>query len=447
VSKNVIQQQGAVLPRLIVRPLQEFLQTETAGGIVLLVAAAFALVWANVPAGSTYADFWGAHLRLDLNVIALNESLQQWVNDGLMAIFFYVVGLEIKREALVGELADRRKAALPVAAAFGGMLVPALIYLAMNAGGAGEHGWGIPMATDIAFAVGVVALAGPRVPTSLKVFLLALAIVDDIGAIVVIAIFYSGGISFGWLAAAAGLFLLVIVLGRVGVRPVVVYLTVGVVAWLAVFESGVHATIAGVVLGLLTPMHPFAERLDFPDAAEELVQQYADGRRQGGRDGAELASAALSDLEDLARDNQPVLDRIEHALHPWTSYLIIPIFALANAGIVIDATSLRHAAHSPITIGVVLGLVIGKPVGVLAAAWLATRAGLAALPDHVGWSQIAAVALIAGIGFTVSLFVSALAFGDQQFVAEGKLGILCASVVMGAVGYAALRFVTREVPG
>ena len=187
------------------------------------------------------------------------------------------------------------------------MLVPALIYLGMNAGGAGEHGWGIPMATDIAFAVGVVALAGPRVPTSLKVFLLALAIVDDIGAIVVIAIFYSGGISFGWLAAAAGLFLLVIVLGRVGVRPVVVYLTVGVVAWLAVFESGVHATIAGVVLGLLTPMQPFAERVDFPDAAEELVQQYADGRQQGGREGDELATAALSDLEDLARDNEPVL--------------------------------------------------------------------------------------------------------------------------------------------
>jgi NhaA family Na+:H+ antiporter len=443
VSKNVLQDQG-VLPRLIVRPLQEFLQTETAGGLLLLIAAAAALVWANLPAGTTYPDFWGTHLRLDLHVVDLNESLQQWVNDGLMAIFFYVVGLEIKREALVGELADRRKAALPVAAAFGGMLVPALIYLAMNAGGAGEHGWGVPMATDIAFAVGIVALAGSRVPTSLKVFLLALAIVDDIGAIVVIAIFYSGGISLGWLAAAAGLFVLVVALGRAGVRPVVVYLAVGIVAWLAVFESGIHATIAGVVLGVLTPMRPSAERVDFADGAEHLVDQYAEGRRQGGRDGDELASAALSDLEEMARDNQPVLDRVEHALHPWTSYLIIPIFALANAGIPVDAAALRDAVHSPIAVGVALGLVVGKPLGVLAFAWLATRTGLAMLPEDIGWSQLSAVAIIAGVGFTVSLFISALAFPEAQFVDDAKLGILGGSVLMGVAGYAALRFVTRR---
>ncbi|MHB8514365.1 MAG: Na+/H+ antiporter NhaA [Dehalococcoidia bacterium] len=439
-KKNTPRRQALTAPRLIVRPLQEFLRTETAGGVLLLLAAAAALAWANTPFASSYGDFWGAHLRAGVNSIAIDLSLRGWVNDALMAVFFYVVGLEIKREAIEGELTDWRRAALPVAAALGGMLVPAALYFALNAGGAGERGWGIPMATDIAFAVGVVALAGARVPASLKVFLLALAIVDDIGAIVVIALFYSDGISLAWLAAAAGIFALFVAMGRGGVRSVTLYLAAGVVAWLAVYESGVHATIAGVVLGLLTPVRPLGDAEDGPQARGRLMDQDGQGRAE------ELRAAANSDGEGPAPDRQPVLDRIEHVLHPWTSYLIVPVFALANAGIAVDGGALRQAVHSPVAVGVVLGLVAGKPVGVLCFAWLATRLGLAALPDGVRWPQVAAVAVVAGIGFTVSLFISALAFSDQRLVDEAKLGILGGSLLMGVGGYLALRAATRAGP-
>ena len=419
VKKNALRHHARAVPRLIARPLQEFLRTEAAGGVLLLLAAAAALAWANAPFGSSYDSFWGTYLRVGLNAVSIDLSLRGWVNDALMAVFFYVVGLEIKREAVHGELADRRNAALPVAAALGGMIVPAAIYSSMNAGGPGGRGWGIPMATDIAFAVGILALAGSRVPAALKVFLLALAIVDDIGAIVVIAVFYSSGVSLGWLAGAGVLFALVVVMGRAGARSVTLYLVAGVVAWLAVFESGVHATIAGVALGLLTPVSPPAAD-DVPDAAAEA--------------------------EELARDSRPVLDRVEQSLHPWTSYAIIPVFALANAGIVLDSGSLRAAVHSPVAVGVAAGLVIGKPVGVLCGAWLAARIGLAALPADVRWQQLAAVALVAGIGFTVSLFISGLAFSDPRLVDEAKLGILGGSLLMGAAGYLALRATTRAGP-
>ncbi len=431
------------VPRLIARPLQEFLQTEAAGGVLLLLAAAAALVWANAPFGASYGNFWGTHLRAGTQHLSIDLTLRGWVNDALMALFFYVVGLEVKRETVHGELADRRSAALPVAAALGGMLVPATIYVAMNAGGAGGRGWGIPMATDIAFAVGIVALAGPRVPASLKVFLLALAIVDDIGAIVIIAAFYSDGIALGWLAGAGVLFAVVVAMGRAGVRSVTLYLIAGVIAWLVVFESGVHATIAGVALGLLTPISsPTAD--DVPDAARGLIEPH--GHAEGGHQSDELTAAALSEVEELAPDGRPLLERAEHVLHPWTSYAVIPVFALANAGIAIDGGSLRDAVQSPIAVGVAAGLVIGKPVGVLCGAWLATRVGLAALPAGVRWRQLAAVALVAGIGFTVSLFISALAFTEPRLVDEAKLGILGGSLLMGAAGFLALRTTTRAGP-
>ncbi len=433
---KVLAAQG--LPRLIVRPLQDFLRTESAGGVLLLIATAAALIWVNAPFGGTYGDFWGAHVRIDLNVVDLDESLVQWVNDGLMTIFFFVVGLEIKRELLEGELADRRKAALPVAAAVGGMIVPAAIYLAFNAGRGGEHGWGIPMATDIAFAVGVVTLLGSRVPTSLKVFLLALAIADDIGAIIVIAIFYSGDISAGWLAAAGALLTLVVALGRAGIRGVVIYLAVGLVTWLAVFESGVHATIAGVALGLLTPTGPAVQPDEFIGATDDLLRQFRIARMQTDADGQELSQAALSDLENLARQSQPVLDRLEHALHPWTGYLVVPIFALANAGVELDAGSLRHAAGSPVSLGVALGLIAGKPLGIILAAWLACKAGIAALPDDARWRQLAGVGVVAGIGFTVSLFIGNLAFSQPELIADAKIGVLAGSALMGIVGIVAL---------
>jgi NhaA family Na+:H+ antiporter len=433
----------AALPRLV-RPLQEFISTETLGGVLLLVAAVGALVWANLPFGHTYGDFWGAHLAIDLNAVRIDEPLRLWVNDGLMAVFFFVVGLEIKREVLRGELAGPRKAALPVAAALGGMLLPATLYLALNAGGAGERGWGIPMATDIAFAVGVLALLGSRVPSPLRVFLLALAIVDDLGAILVIAVFYSNGIAFGWLGAAAGIFALVALLGRIGVRDVVVYVALGIVAWLAVYESGVHATIAGVALALLTPVTPFFERDAFREPATELVEQFTEGRASGTPDGADQSRAALRDLEELSRETQSVLDRLEHALHPWTGYAIVPLFALANAGIELDGGVLRDALSSRVTAGVALGLMLGKPAGILLFAWLAVRLRLAALPAGVRWAQVAAAGMIAGIGFTVSLFIGGLAFKDGALVDQAKIGIFGGSLLIGLAGLLVLRRLSPE---
>ena len=424
----------------IVRPLQEFVQTETTGGVLLLAAACAALVWVNLP-NDSYLDFWGAHVAIDLNFVDLDLTLAGWVNDGLMAIFFFVVGLEIKRELLRGELAGARRAALPVAAAIGGMAVPAAIYLAFNGGSAGRDGWGIPMATDIAFSIGLLALLGTRVPVSLKVFLLALAIVDDLGAIVVIAIFYTDSLAFGWLALGVAMLILTVILGRFGVRDLVVYVAIAAVAWLAIHESGVHATVAGVALGLLTPIDPHYDVPKLRASANDLVRQVAEGRADDTREGKELADAALRDLEELARESQSPLERLEHALHPWTSYVIIPIFALANAGVELTGDALRDAATSRAGWGVAMGLMLGKPLGILLASYAAVRLGVAALPDGARWSHICALSMVAGIGFTVSLFITNLAFTDGSLVQEAKIGILAGSALISGAGLVALRLV------
>jgi NhaA family Na+:H+ antiporter len=434
---------ATALPR-IVRPAQEFLQTESAGGILLLIATTAALVWANGPFGDSYADFWGAHIAVDLNVIEIDVSLQHWVNDALMAVFFFVVGLEIKYELLKGELAEPRKAALPVAAAVGGMVVPAALYLSLNInGGDDAGGWGIPMATDIAFSLGVLSLLGRRIPVSLKVFLLALAIVDDIGAILVIAVFYTDDLAPRWLAAAAAAFALVVIMGRMGIRDVIAYAAVGAFAWLAVFESGVHATVAGVVLGLLTPVEAHFKEQHFAERAPELLDRFGRAADEPSIAAAGTRQSALRDLEELSRESQPVLDRLEHALHPWTSYAIVPLFALANAGVELGGGAVADAARSSVALGIALGLMVGKPVGILLASWIAVRLGVASLPDGVGWRQVGAVGGIAGIGFTVSLFITTLAFSDAERVSDAKIAILFASVVMGVAGYSALRMASR----
>jgi len=410
--------------------------------MLLLAAAAAALVWANLPGTDSYADFWSARLMVDFNVAELDLSLASWVNDGLMAIFFFVVGLEIKRELLKGELAEPRKAALPVAAALGGMIVPALIYASLNIGGDGADGWGIPMATDIAFAVGVLALLGTRAPLALKVFLLALAIVDDLGAIAVIAIFYTDQIEFGWLAAAVAAFGATMVIGRFGIRAAMVYLALGLFAWFAVHESGVHATIAGVVLGLLTPVNAFYEDKQVERRVIELAEELRRGEAEDTPQGDELGRAALRELEELARESRPVSDRLEHALHPWTSYVIIPIFALANAGVELSGDSIADAVRSPISIGVALGLVIGKPLGIVLFSFLAVRTGIAALPEGVSWAMLLGAGMIAGIGFTVSLFIAELAFESVTHVDDAKLGILAGSALIGMAGFLALRLLS-----
>lgn len=419
----------AVPPVRAPRVVREFLTTEAAGGVALLVAAAVALVWANSPWKEAYQTLWGTEFTVRLGRWAITEDLTHWVNDALMALFFFVVGLEIKRELVTGELREWRTAALPAVAAAGGMVMPALIYLAVNPGGEEARGWGIPVATDIAFAVGVLSLLGRRVPGSAKLFLLTLAVVDDIGAILIIAVFYSGGITWLPLGVAVGLLGAMFALRKARVRSMSPYAVLGAGVWLAVFESGLHATLAGVVLGLLAPARPVTPEEAALDWAADLQE---DPSRENLRTMTQLAKSSVS-----------VTERLERELHPWTSFLVIPIFALANAGVTLDAGSLSDAATSGVAIGVALGLVVGKVAGITGAVWLAVRTGLAALPEGTRWLHMVGVAAVAGIGFTVSIFVTGLAFdsADQQDAA--KIAILAASAVASVAGVAVLRAASR----
>jgi NhaA family Na+:H+ antiporter len=387
---------GRFLPPL----RDEFVSIEALSGIVLLSATVVALVWANV-AGDSYQDVWQQVLTIGAGDASISLDLQHWVNDGLMTIFFFVVGLEIKREVVDGELGDRRTAALPAIAALGGMIVPAGLYLALNVGGAGADGWGIPMATDIAFAIGVLALLGSRVSGGMKVFLLTLAIVDDIGAIVVIALFYSSGVSTSWLVGAAGVLAVIVVMRRVGFASPWWYVIPAIALWVAAEESGVHATIAGVALGLLTPAAP--------------------GPARGP------------------------LERIEPRLHPWSSFVVVPLFALANAGVVLTSDSLEAAAASSVAGGIVLGLVVGKTVGIAAFTALGLRLGWGRLPAGVRQLDVVALAAVAGIGFTVSLFVADLAFVGAP-LADAKVGILAASALAATLGAILVRVLLPKRP-
>jgi Na+:H+ antiporter, NhaA family len=417
--------------RQLPRPLRQFLHTESGGGIALLVAAVVALVWANSPWSGGYESLWSTELRLSLGGVELSEDLRHWVNDGLMAIFFFVVGLEIKRELVVGELRAPRTAALPALAALGGMVVPAALYLAVNAGREGVDGWGIPMATDIAFAVGVVALLGSRVPSALKLFLLTLAIVDDIGAILVIALVYSEGVDAGALAVAALAGLGIVVLRRLGVDWPFAYVAAGLVLWVATYQSGVHATIAGVVLGLLTPARPVAPDLLTQDWVSDLAE--------------DPSPHDLATLRRVARSSVSPAERLQHDLHPLTSFVIVPLFALANAGVVIERGAFDAPGAGAVALGIGVGLVAGKVIGITGATWLAVRTGVGRLPSGVTVRQLVGVAGVAGIGFTVSLFIAGLAFPEAPGLeAAAKIGILIASVVAAVVGSAILLTAPRN---
>ena len=418
------------LPHSPTRALREFLATEAAGGVLLLVATAAALVWANSPFSDSYERLWETVLSLRLGDHGISMDLHHWVNDGLMALFFLVVGLEVKRELLLGELRDPRRAALPVAGAIGGMVVPALIFLLLNVGSDGANGWGVPMATDIAFAIGVLAVVAPGVPGTVRLFLLTLAIVDDIGAIIVIALFYSSGVDGRWLGAAAAILVLVVLLRRAGVTTVPVFVLLGLALWFAVHEAGIHATLAGVAMGLLVPATPALDREIVRSKAGELLDVFTP---EGARETSRIARQSVSELEWL-----------EHQLHGWSSFVIIPVFALANAGVVLSAASVADAATSTVTLGVIAGLVVGKPLGITGAAWLATRLRLAELPDDATWPQVAGVATLAGIGFTVSLFIAGLAFDTGALVTDAKVGILAASLLASVAGAIMLRHGHRQ---
>jgi NhaA family Na+:H+ antiporter len=388
----------AVTPiQRLVRPFQEFADLEASGGILLIGCTVAALIWANSPFAGSYFHFWHMDLTFGRLGGLLAKPLHFWINDGLMALFFLLVGLEIKREILVGELASFQRAVLPIAAALGGMIVPAAFYLLFNHGGPGAAGWGIPMATDIAFALGVLALLGSRVPTSLKVFLAALAIADDIGAVLVIAFFYTERISWISLGVDGVFFVALLAANRAGVRHLLIYAILGLGLWVAFLQSGIHATVAGVLLAITIPA-----RQRTPSRAV------------------------------LTSNESPML-RLEHALIPWNRYLIMPVFALANAGVALGGAAARSVVV-PVSLGVIFGLVIGKPIGIVLFSWLATRTRLAGMLDGIGWRQIVGVGMLGGIGFTMSLFIANLAFGDGPALETAKVGILLASVVSGIAG-------------
>ena len=413
------------LAKFVARPVLRFIDREVAGGILLLVATAAALIWANSAWADGYQNFWHAEIELAVGSWHLPHlSVGHFVNDALMALFFFVVGLEIKRELVTGDLSSFRAAALPAIAALGGMVVPAALYLTLNGAGETSRGWGIPMATDIAFAVGIVALLGARVSPKIKLFLLTLAIVDDIGAIAVIAIFYTSDLSTNWLLLAVAGLAAVWLLQRLRVWAIPIYVALGIFIWYATLESGVHATIAGVALGLLTPARPLLNQRD----AQQIVDALPSNANV-----AEVRHASF-----LAQESVPLTERLENMLHPFTAFMIIPIFALANAGISLSSDKISAAASSSVTMGIVLGLVVGKPLGIALFAWVATRFGFP-LPDGVRWPQFIGMGFAAGIGFTVSIFVAGLAFESYAITDLAKIGILVASLVAAIAALLLLR--------
>jgi NhaA family Na+:H+ antiporter len=432
------------LQRRFVRPALSFMSTEASGAIVLLAATIAALVWANSAWGDSYFEFWETHIEISIGGFHFDESLKHFVNDGLMAIFFFVVGLEIKRELVVGELNTVKKASLPAMAALGGMIVPALIYVTFVVSSGTTDalsGWGIPMATDIAFSVGVIALLGSRVPVGAKLFLLALAIVDDIGAIMVIAVFYTSDLSFVWMGVAVATLLVITFARQAGIRAGIIYLPLALIAWFAFLESGVHATIAGVILGLLVPARAYYSDSDFRRRAGWILVRF-DRDQASPQAHARLDQDALA-LAAIARESVSPLERWEHALHPWSSFLIVPIFALANAGVRFVGIDIVDAVFSPIALGVSVGLSVGKPVGVALATWLALKLGIGQLPRHTSFRHIIGLGFLAGIGFTVSLFIAELAFRSSAdghlFTDEAKIGIFLGSILAGVVGFTFLR--------
>ena len=422
------------VPKTFVRPFVRFSRVEAASGIVLLAAAVAAILWANSLFSNSYFSILDEHISVEFLGFHLNESVLELINDGLMAVFFFVVGLEIKRELVLGDLRDPRAAALPVMAALGGMMLPALIYIFLNVGAGGEaiRGWGIPMATDIAFALGVVALLGSRVPPGAKLFLLAVAIADDIGAIAVIAIFYTEDLSAGYLAAAILGLAIVWIAQRVGIRSLTFYVPVALVIWYLTLESGVHATLAGVALAFLTPARPHYSSEEMDEKTRTILDEFPP-EITNLHDQEHADHEALL-IAEIARESVSPLNRMELSLVAWSSFLIVPIFALANAGIDFREISFGEAMGSTIGLGVAAGLVIGKIVGITGFTWAAVRFNIGKLPSGTGWMHVVGLAAVAGIGFTVSLFVAGLAFTDPHLTDLAKVGIFSGSAVAGVIG-------------
>jgi NhaA family Na+:H+ antiporter len=437
----LVQADTSFVAQRIILPSQRFFHTEITSGLMLLAAAIAAVVWANSPVADSYTRFWTTDLSVHFGVFSLSHTLREWINDALMAIFFFVVGLEIKREFAHGELSGWKRSSLPILCALGGMIVPAMLYVVFNAGKAGSSGWGIPMATDIAFSLGVLSLVGDRIPTSARIFLLAIATVDDVGAIVVIAMFYTDHVAIVPLIWAAILVAIIGVMGRVGIRAAATYIPIGVLFWFAVLRSGVHATIAGVALGLLTPTQPVRDKKLFVTLAGNLAHEIGDAIAAKDKDSAE---ALLGKMEQLTAETEAPSDRLVRILHPWSAYLVLPLFALANSGVTFNFAVLQTAVFNPITLGVAVGLFVGKCLGITGFAYLSTRLRVANLVPGLSWTHVAGLAMLGGIGFTISLFISDLAFNDNALVDMAKIGVFAASLFSGAAGFLLLRFASSS---
>ncbi len=430
----------------LLRPFEDFFKSQVAGGIVLLGATLLALLLANSPWSATYHHFWELPLSIGFEGFGLTQSLHAWINDGLMAVFFFVVGIEIKRELLAGELASLSNAALPIAAALGGMLLPALLFFALVPHPPGNAGWGIPMATDIAFALGIIALLGDRIPRSLAIFLTALAIVDDLGAVLVIAVFYTQGLALLPLGVALLALAVLIAGNRLGWQDPTFYALIGLALWLALLKSGVHASIAGVLIGATIPVRPRHSHDEFPRRVQVLLDRYRSLETLPGPFHNEARLGTLLALEHVCQDAMSPLQRMEHVMSRWVIFGVMPVFALANAGISLSLSELRVALSHPVTHGVAVGLLLGKPIGILGFSWLAVRLKWAVLPQGCSWMDILGISILGGIGFTMSLFITNLAYVLPYLVDVAKVGVFGASLLAGGLGYLLLRRRAKTPP-
>ena len=425
-------------------PFEHFLHAQTTTGMILMFMTVVALILANTPLTESYAHFF--HTKVDLTVGSwqLSHTIHHWINDGLMAIFFFIIGLEIKREVLVGELSNIKVAILPILAAIGGMIFPALIFWAINHGGEGAAGWGIPMATDIAFAISALVLLGKRVPTALVTFLVALAIVDDLGAVLVIALFYTEQIHMIPLLLAGGAFLILIAFNRFGIHMILPYFIVGLFLWFFMLESGVHATIAGVIAAMAIPSKPKQTPSEFTKETKTLLDEYEVYQKEDPHTLHEEQKAILRNIQDRIDAMGTPAARLERGLHLPVALIIIPLFALANAGISIDFSSIGTTIREPVSLGIIAGLIMGKVLGIFGVAWLAIKLNIARLPKGSSMNQIFGVAFLGGIGFTMSIFVADLAFaGNNTLIFQAKVGILAASLFAGFFGFLWLRYIAK----
>ena len=449
ISKKHIKSTRQLVADQVLRPAQQFFKKEASSGILLIAVTIIAIIWTNSGFEKTYHSFWHTEISFTLGRFHISKTILHWINDGFMALFFFTVGLEIKREILVGELSTPKKALLPVFSALGGIVVPGLIYATLNAGHPTISGWGVPVATDIAFALGALALLGRRLPVGLRIFLAALAIADDLGAVVIIALFYTKKIIWSYLVVCLFLILVLAVANRLWVRSPLVYALLGIAVWFFVLKSGVHATIAGVVVSFFVPARGKYDTDHFLQNVKKITENFECAEQSCGYSillNQEHLHAVQS-LELACHDVETPLQRLMHALHPWVVFFILPLFALGNTGLSLQKIVLSDVVSSPVFSGIIFGLVFGKPAGVMLFSYISVKTGIASLPQEIRWSHILGGAMLAGIGFTMSLFMSELSFSDPQVIDYAKISILCGSILSAVMGMSFLGFISITAPG